>query len=164
MKLFVKAALAASVAFTSTSAVAASGVVVEANGAHAQDRWGGELGVGYGFGTGGFKLRPLIGAFIIKGDNDRYYTDEFDNGQSQCRDSETGQFAKETNCTNLDLKPYARIEGTYSIPSFAEVGGGVRLSAEKVAPYGTIAFSSSKVRIKANVGPGYCASGLQFGF
>jgi hypothetical protein len=65
---------------------------------------------------------------------------------------------------NIDVEPYARVEAVYAIPLFAELGAGVRLSDEKARPYETIAFSASKVRIKANVGPKYYAAGLQFGF
>jgi hypothetical protein len=34
--------------------------------------------------------------------NGRYYRDEFSNGQSRCRDSETGQFADDSKCLNVD--------------------------------------------------------------
>jgi hypothetical protein len=164
MRLVLQAAVAASVALLSTPALADGGFGFEANAARAHDRWGGELGVGYGFGVAGFKLRPVAGVFAFQGDNDRYYTDTFSNGQSRCRDSQNGQFADDSKCENVDFKPYARVEAAYAIPLFAEVGAGVRLSDEKARPYGTIAFSASKVRIKANVGPKYYAAGLQLGF
>jgi hypothetical protein len=164
MSLVLQAAIAASVAFVSTPALANVGFVFEANAARAHKRWGGELGLGYGFGAGGFKLRPVAGVFAFRGDNDRYYRDTFSNGQSRCRDSQTGQFADDSDCVNIDLKPYGRVEAVYAIPGSAELGGGVRLSQEKVRPYGTIAFSASKVRFKANAGPKYYAVGLQLGF
>jgi hypothetical protein len=164
MKLMIRAVTAACVALSATPAVAAGGLVLEANGARAQERWGGELGVGYGFGAGGFKLRPMIGAFLYRGDNDRYYTDTFSNGQSRCRDRTNGQFADDANCENIDAEPYGRVEAVYAIPLVAEVGAGVRISEEKARPYGTVAFSASKLRIKANLGPKYVAAGLQLGF
>lgn len=163
MKALIQAAIAASVALISTPALAEGGFAFEANAARANERWGGELGVGYGLGSAGFKLRPMVGVFVIRGDNDRYYEDTFSNGQTRCRDSQTGQFADDSECVNVDFKPYGRVEAVYSA-QVAEIGAGVRLSEQKARPYGTIAFSASKVRFKVNVGPKYYAGGLQLGF
>ena len=154
------AALAANCATAS-----ASGIALEANGARAHGRWGGELGLGYSFTAGGFSLRPLVGGFLYKGDNDRYYEDTFSNGQTRCRDSETGQFADDSECNDVAVKAYAKIEATYSIPMVAEIGGGARFSSEKVRPYGTIAVPlAPKIRLKGNAGPKYYAIGLTAGF
>ncbi len=100
----------------------ADGVMLEANGARAQDRWGGELGLGYALDAGGFSIRPIGGVFVHAGDDDRYERDTFRNGQSRCRDTETGQFASDSKCTNLDVKWYAKLEATYTIPLGPEIG------------------------------------------
>lgn len=151
--------------FAHGGVAAAKGIVIEAAGANAQDRWGGEIGLGYNLSMGGFSLRPIVGAFVYKGDNDRYYEDTFSNGQTRCRDSETGHFAKNSECDNTAVKPYGKVELTYSIPMFAEVGGGARFSSDKVRPYGIVAVPlAPKVRVKGNAGPEYFAVGLMAGF
>lgn len=147
------------------NAASANGLMIEGNGARAQGRWGGELGVGYSLSAGGFSLRPIVGAFIHRGDNDRYYEDTFNNGQTRCRDSETGQFAKDSECNNTAVKAYGKIEATYSIPLIAEVGGGARFSSDKVRPYGTVALPlAPRISLKGNAGPKYYALGLKAGF
>lgn len=166
-----KIVFATAVALTALAAPASAGdLAVEAMGARAHGRWGGEFGAGYAFEMSIFKLRPMLGAFLYKGDNDRYYRDDLGNGQSRCRDSTNGQFAKDSNCDNTAVKPYAKLEATISIPAFAEVGAGARFSSDKVEPYGTVAFSISPnpvgpaVKIKGNAGEGYYALGLAAGF
>lgn len=143
----------------------ADGVMLEANGARAQDRWGGELGLGYTLDAGGFSIRPIGGVFVHAGDDDRYERDTFRNGQSRCRDTETGQFASDSKCTNLDVKWYAKLEATYTIPLGPEIGGGARFSSEKLRPYGTIGFGlGPNLRLKGNVGANYYAAGIKAQF
>lgn len=50
------------------SVPAAGQVSVEGAGARADGRWGGEVGVGYGIGAAGFRLTPILGAFVADGD------------------------------------------------------------------------------------------------
>lgn len=148
-----------------TAAPAAAQVQLEANGARAQQRWGGELGLGYSLRLGGFRLTPLGGVFIHRGDNDRYYRDTFSNGQSRCRDSTNGQFADDGDCVNLAAKWYGKLEATYAIPAGPEIGAGARFSGDRTRPYGTIAFPiGPSARIKGNVGDRYYALGVNFGF
>jgi len=164
MKNILGVAAAAAIAVGCVPAMA-NGIALEANGARAQGVWGGELGVGYSLSAGGFSLRPMVGAFVYQGDNDRYYEDTFSNGQTRCRDSETGRFAKDAKCDNTAVKAYGRIEATYSIPLVAEVGAGARFSSDKVRPYGTVAVPlAPKIRLKGNAGPKYYALGLAAGF
>jgi len=164
MRLSCKAALFACIALLASPA-AANGLAFEAGGARAHGTWGGELGVGYAIGAAGFKLRPMVGAFIYQGDNDRYYSDEMSNGVTRCRDSQTGHFAKKEKCDDTAVKAYARIEATYTIPLFAEFGVGARFSSEKTRPYGTIAIPVLPlIKIKANAGPKYYALGATLGF
>ncbi|WP_292634863.1 hypothetical protein [Novosphingobium sp.] len=86
MKTF-SAAIAAMISLAATTPAFASGVVVEANGARAEGRWGGELGAGYEIPVvAGLRLTPAGGAFLYKGDNDRYYEDG-NGGNPRCRDS-----------------------------------------------------------------------------
>ncbi|NJR79839.1 hypothetical protein [Sphingomonas corticis] len=51
---------------------AAAQVAVEGNGARVDGRWGGEVGVGYGFGAAGFRLTPIVGGLIADGDTRVY--------------------------------------------------------------------------------------------
>ena len=147
------------------TAAHADGVVVEANGARAHGVWGGELGVGYAFEVSGFTLRPMVGGFVYKGDNDRYYKDQLSNGQTRCRDSQTGYFTKDVKCDNTAVKAYGKIEATYTFPMFAEVGAGARFSGDKVRPYGTASFAvAPKIRVKGNIGDQYYALGLRADF
>lgn len=160
MNLFARAALAAALA--TAPAAASAQLVLEANGARASGVWGGELGLGYRIGAGGFALTPAIGAFLYKGDNDRYYVDEFSNGQSRCRDRTNGQFADDYLCNNIAAKAYGRVEATYTIPAGPEIGGGARFAVdEKVRPYGTVALAlGPKLKLKGNVGDRYYALGV----
>ena len=161
MKSISNAVIAAAAFLSMPAAATAQSVVVEANGARAHGRWGGELGLGYRIGMGGFALTPAIGVFLHEGDNDRFERQTFSNGQSRCRDLSNGQFASDSECVNIAAKAYGRVEATYAIPAFAEVGGGVRLSKDKASPYGTIALPlGPSLRLKGNAGDRYYALGL----
>lgn len=164
MKKMLAMALAATVTTFAPSAFA-NGVSLEANGARAHSVWGGELGLGYNLEAGGFALRPMVGAFIYEGDNDRYYEDTFSNGQTRCRDSTNGEFASDAKCDNTAVKPYGKIEATYTLAGSLEVGGGARFSSEKVRPYGTVSFPlMPKLRVRGNAGESYYALGLRADF
>lgn len=144
------------------AAPASAQIVLEANGARADARWGGELGVGYGFGAAGFRLTPAVGLLVYQGDNDRYYRDQ-NRGNSRCRDGSNGQYASDSNCDNTAVKPYGRLEATYAIPLVATVGGGIRIGND-VRPYGTVAVPLlPKISLKGNAGPHYYAVGLRLG-
>lgn len=163
--MMLKAALAAAALFGIPAAASAQGLVLEANGARSEGIWGGEFGLGYRMGSGGFALTPVVGAFLYQGDNDRYYVDEFDNGQSRCRDSTNGQFADDGLCSNIAAKAYGRLEATYTIPTAFELGGGARLSSGEVRPYGTVAFAMGPgAKLKANAEKRYYALGVSARF
>lgn len=136
-------------------------IVLEANGARADDRWGGELGVGYGLSIlPGLKLTPAVGALIYAQDNGRYYIDD-NGGSDACRDSTNGRYADKELCNNTRARAYGRVEATYSVPLVATFGVGARISDE-VVPYGTVAFPiAPKFQLKGNVGDGYYAAGLR---
>jgi len=164
MKKILAAALAV-VAVGAAPSALANGLIVEANGARANSEWGGELGLGYDLSISGFTLRPIAGAFIYRGDNDRYEEDTFSNGQTRCRDSRNGQFASDSKCDNAAVKAYGKIEATYTLLGGIEFGGGARFSGEKVRPYGTISAPlAPRIRIKGNVGDHYYAAGLRAAF
>lgn len=151
-------------AVTACTAVmpASAQLVLEANGARAEGEWGGELGAGYSLGAAGFRLTPAAGVFLYQGDNDRYYQDD-NGGNPRCRDSRDGQYARDSKCDNTAVKPYGRVEATYSIPLTATVGAGVRIS-DDVRPYGTVAFPlAPTLSVKGNAGPHYFALGLRVG-
>jgi hypothetical protein len=141
---------------------ASAQIVLEAFGARGDGEWGGELGAGYSFGAGGFRLTPAAGVFLYQGDNDRYFEDS-NGGNPRCRDGRNGQYAKSSNCDNTAVKPYGRVEATYSIPLAATIGAGVRIGDE-VRPYGTVALPlAPTLSLKGNAGPHYFALGLRVG-
>lgn len=63
--------VAAAMLFVAASPAAAQ-IAVEGNGARVDGRWGGEVGVGYGFGAAGFRLTPIVGGLIADGDTRVY--------------------------------------------------------------------------------------------
>lgn len=136
-------------------------IVLEANGARADERWGGELGIGYDLALlPGLKVNPAVGALIYTQDNGRYYLD--DNGGSEaCRDNTNGRYVDKERCSNTRARAYGRVEATYSVPLIATLGIGARISDE-IVPYGTIAFPiAPRIQLKGNVGYGYYAAGLR---
>ena len=142
------------------SAPALAKPAAEANFARADGRWGAELGLGYNFGTGGLTIRPMAGALVYRSGSDRYRETA-----GTCRDTRDGGAVRDWRCENLGAKAYGRVEATYSVPLFGEVGVGGRYSGDKIRPYGTAAFSLlSRIKIKANGGPHYAAAGLSLGF
>ncbi len=142
----------------------ASSLVLEANGARAQDRWGGELGLGYAFDIGRISLRPIGGVFIHHDENNPNRTDYFSNGQSRCR-APNGQFTDTSDCAAIAFKGYAKAEALYVFPQGYELGGGARFSSDSVRPYGTLALPvGTKARLKGNVGDRYYALGLKVSF
>ncbi len=64
-----------------------------------------------------------------------------------------------------ETKVYGRAEATYSIPLSITLGAGVRVSADNVRPYATVAMPIfPKLKIKGNAGPKYYGVGLTFGY
>lgn len=163
---FIKlAVLSAVIAAVPVASVQAKGFGGEALGARAQGEWGGELGIGYNAQLGPIAIRPIGGIFVHQGDNDRYYDDTFSNGQSRCRDGQTGQFASDSKCTNVAVDWYAKAEVAYVASSGFEFGGGARFSSEKVRPYGTASFRlNPSLKLKGNGGPHYYSLGVAVGF
>lgn len=144
---------------------AAAQVILEANGVRSEGRWGGELGIGYSLiSISGFSLTPAVGAFVYKGDNDRYYMDD-NGGNPRCRDITNGEYADSELCNDLAAKAYGRLEATYSLPAAMTIGAGVRYMSDEFRPYGTVAFPlAPRIRLKANAGPKYYTAGLQARF
>lgn len=163
MKMIIAALAAASLC--AVSAPASAKVTLEANGGRSEGTWGGELGIGYSIlSLGGFSITPSVGAFIYRGNNDRYYMDN-NGGNPRCRDSTNGQYASTMLCDNTAAKAYGRIEATYSPPTAFTFGVGARYMSDHVRPYGTVAFPlAPKIIIKANAGPKYYAAGLSARF
>ncbi|WP_395396459.1 hypothetical protein WBP07_21475 (plasmid) [Novosphingobium sp. BL-8A] len=155
------AAIAAMIALVSATPAFASDVVLEANGARSEGQWGGELGAGYKIPVfAGLRLTPAAGAFLYKGDNDRYYED-YNGGNERCRDSSNGQYASDSKCNNLAAKFYGRIEATYTIPAAFTFGVGARYMSSEVRPYGTVAVPiAPRIDLKGNAGSHYFAAGL----
>lgn len=125
------AGLGALFALAIPGAASAEGVAIEGNLARAQGHWGGELGAGYGFRAGPITLRPVGGLLIHSDDDER------------------------------EVKPYAKAEATVTIPAFAELGAGARISGDRTRIYGTAAFDLlPKLKLKGNLGDRYAAIGI----
>lgn len=127
--------LTAAAACTLIASPAFAQISLEANGAHAEGHWGGELGAGYSFGAGGFKLTPGAGLFFHSGQ-------KHDDG---------------------DTDLYGRVEATYSIPMSATIGAGLRIG-DNTRPYVTAALPLvPHLAVKGNAGPHYYSVGLKLG-
>lgn len=163
--LRVLAMAGAMIAAHTAGAAQARGLGAEISGVKAEGQWGGDLGLGYGFEVGPFSLRPIVGAFVFKGNNDRYYVDTFNNGQQRCRDHRNGQFAADRFCNNVAAEFYGKVEATFSIPTVAEIGVGARYMDETVRPYGLIAVPiAPKFKAVASGGKEFISAGIRFGF
>lgn len=161
MKLLLSAVAAATLLFTAQTATAQSWVV-ELNGAKVNDLSGAELGLGYNFAKGGFRLTPIVGALLYQGDNDRYRSETF-SGRTVCRDLSNGQFSKKENCDDTAAKAYGKLEAAYRFKSI-ELGGGVRVSDEAL-PYGTVAaYFGENLAVKGFGGKDYYGAGLTLTF
>ncbi|PXA90138.1 hypothetical protein DMC25_08350 [Caulobacter sp. D4A] len=137
--------------------------MVELNGAKADDLTGAELGVGYNWTKNKFRLTPIVGGLIYQDDDSRYRTETLNNGNTICRDRQTGYFADKDRCSP-EIKPYGKLEGAYQVTSKLEFGAGVRVSDE-VAPYGLIgARLTDRVTIKGFGGKDYYGLGLTASF
>lgn len=154
----------AAAALVAPQAALAEGIGAEVTGARASGLWGVELGVGYGLSLGPINVRPIVGGFVHKNDDERYYTDRFSNGQERCRDTTNGRFVSDSRC-GASTMFYGKIEATISIPAFAEVGGGGRFMDGDFRPYGLAAFPlAPKVKVVAQGGDRYFSAGLRVGF
>jgi hypothetical protein len=154
------AASAAAAVLLISGTASAQSVMFELNGAHAAKLNGGELGVGYNIAKGNFRLTPIVGAFIYKGDNDRYASQTVTGGNTICRDLRNGQFAKKENCNNTAVKAYGKLEAAYRFGGKVEIGGGVRVSS-KTTPYGSLGFNlSDQLALRAFGGDDYYGAGL----
>jgi hypothetical protein len=165
MKKFIAAMmLAGAVAGLPTSAQA-QGIGAELTAGKAEGVWGAELGLGYAFELGPIAVRPVAGAFVYKGDDTRYYMDQMSNGQSRCRDTSNGQFAKRALCNDAAAMFYGKVEATVTLSGVAEVGAGARYMDGEVRPYGLVAIPlGPKLKLIGSGGDRYFSAGLRLGF
>ncbi len=162
LKLFLSAVALA--ALLSAGSANAHSWAIELNAAKVDDLKGAELGLGYNWTAGGFRLTPVVGALIYKGDNDRYSNQTLSNGNTVCRDHSNGQFAKKENCDNTAAKAYGKVEAAYRFGKTFELGGGVRVS-DQTTPYGTVAaYFSDQLAVKGFAGKDYYGAGLALTF
>jgi hypothetical protein len=105
-------------------------------------------GMSMSLGIGGVLLRHLVGFVfpvelgIVPNKDSRYYTDTFDNGNSVCRDSETGRFADKSNC-GPDFIYAASAEAGFAIATGTHpvyLTGGYRVGAGESA-FGAVAIA-----------------------
>jgi opacity protein-like surface antigen len=106
----------------------------------------------------------LLGAmdFVIPEGDGRYYRDTFSNGQSRCRDSETGRFASDTQCGAGLAFGAVRGELLLPIPRIPlEVGVGVRIG-DRTLPYAAAGFETKIEEGKPILLYAHGAGGEQF--
>lgn len=121
-------------------------------------------GMSLSFGMGGVLLGHLVGFVfpldlgIVPNKSDRYYTDTFDNGNSVCRDSETGRFASKSNCA-AEIIYAASAEAGFALATGTHpvyLTGGYRVGAGQTA-FGALSIAFQPMRSmhaygKASVG------------
>lgn len=87
-------------------------------------------------------LTPVDVGFMQASDDSRYQEETFDNGNTVCRDTETGQFASRSLCGG-EMVYAASVEGLFGFKTdekhWAAVGAGFRVG-NSAGPYGTVAF------------------------
>lgn len=140
-------------------------VYAEANLARVTEVEGIELGLGYRFAAGGFRLTPIVGAFVTTGEDDgRYREETFNNGNTVCRDTANGQFSDKENCgANYHTAAYGKVEAAWHFTNGLELGAGARLSEDDTKPYAVIAYGTAW-GLRAAVGDDYYALGVAYGF
>lgn len=159
LKRFVVSAIAASMAMATSAVAQTVPWSFEVSAAKAGDLKGAELGLGYSWTKAGFRLTPVVGALVYKGDNDRYSSQTLSNGNTICRDRTNGQFADKDNCNDLAAKAYGKIEAAYRFEHL-EIGGGVRISSD-TTPYGLIGLDLNPgLQLKGFGGKDYYGAGL----
>jgi len=101
-------------------------------------------------------------------DDARFYRDEFDNGQSRCRDRETGRFANDSECMETDYG--GSVEAGLTLPAGESrilLGGGYRLG-ERAMPFGSASFRSPLgggwIALRVAAGEGLLQGLVLFGF
>lgn len=160
MKMFAPIGLAVGLLIASGPALAEGQFYGELNYADTGNLSGGEIGAGYSLLLGPVSVRPIGGLFMYQGENDRYRSETFSNGNEVCRDLTNGQFADKENCDDLALKVYGKLEATFTIADRVEIGGGARVS-DDVVPYGTVGVRlSPTILIKGSAGKDYYSAGL----
>lgn len=106
--------------------------------------------------------------FIPTTGGDRYYMDSFSNGQSRCRDRETGRFVTTSTCHGLKLVYAAAIDVNYIINrgNYRDIFGGIggRVGAAKTfyGSFGLVYRRKRPLIIRLNLGENFF--NLNFGF
>ena len=158
------AVAAALFAMAAGSAAQAHSWAVELNGAKMDELKGAEVGFGRNLEFSKLRVTPMVGAFIYRGDNDRYRRETFANGATVCRDLTNGRFSDKENCDNTAVKGYGKLEGAFRFTKSFELGGGVRVGGG-TQPYATASvFLTNNVAIKAFGSKDYYGAGLSPSF
>ena len=105
----------------------------------------------------------LLGDLIVSENEDSpYYVDEFENGESACRDSRNGQFADEARC-GPEADPAVRGELLLRVGRRVLVGPGYRVAEGSSIPYGAAGYEAAVGRSAAVLLRGaYGANYMQF--
>lgn len=130
------------------------------------EEWAPALSLEYsqGLGVPGLVADAGLDVLFFPGDPDpRYYRDQFSNGQSRCRDSETGQFVTDAHCINVDTRAAVRLAGMYQAAGWqVAVGGGVRISNDGINPIAAAAYERGPLIWRLVAGPKYFQANIGF--
>ena len=155
--------LALTVALFPFSTAIAATPFVELSAAKVQETSGAELGMGTKLTAGSFALKPQLVAFGYHGDTPGYRTDTMRNGQTRCRNTSTGYFANDTNCIATKVAAALKLELTYAVGTWGEIGVGARV-AKQSTPYVTVSTTlSPTMSLKVSGGRDYAGLGVVFG-
>lgn len=140
---------------------ASAGVTAEADVAHAEGDWGGEISAGMPLiSDGGFSLTPSVGAFFHHHDHPGY-----DVVSSQCIDQSSGAQVSDGKCDSSGTKIFGKVEAVYRLPTSLGFGVGARFIGSHLRAYGTVAMPIlPHIDVKGNLGDHYVAAGLQARF
>jgi hypothetical protein len=103
----------------------------------------------------------IVDVFITGKKNSGFYRDQFSNGQSRCRNASNGQFANDSQCSDVGLSVgfLRTADLTYSVPlSDNSIGrnnvfGGVGTSLNSnLGFYGVIGYENNNFQAKAKIG------------
>lgn len=159
MKNIVGMVTAVFAVFLGTSAASQeSGWTGELNFAEVAEVSGVEIGVGYYFRSGQFRVTPILGGFVYQGELVGFQSES----GGICRDLSNGQFSESENCDATEIEGYGKLEANIALDAF-EIGFGYRTSDRSDDLYGMLgARVGPNGAIRVNVGEEYVALSLSF--
>lgn len=136
----------------------------EISAARVKDTVGAEVGFGAKLKAGDFALKPQLVAFVYDGETPGFETQTQRNGSTICRNTSNGQYAEDSNCVSMKVSAALKLELTYAMGAWGELGVGARVDKETRTPY--VAYTkavSPSMALKLSGGRDYVGLGLVFG-